>query len=556
MHVHAGVERWSVGWVSSSHPALVAGRPWEGAVSEYVLTIDLGTSGPKTAVFKLDGSYVDGEFEPVELLLGDGGAAEQRPEDWWSGIVAGVHRLSDRGAIPAEGFAAISVTSQWSGTVAVGRDDEPVCNSVIWMDSRGAEQIGRMVGGPLRVQGYDPRKLRRWIQLTGGVPSLSGKDPVAHIAWLRAERPELNAATDIYLEPKDWLNLRLTGVRAATYDSIVMTWVTDNRDPSNVRYDKELLALAGIRREWMPDLVPATSVVGFLTERAASELGLSAGTPVIGGTPDVQSAAVGSGAVRDYEGHLYLGTSSWLSCHIPIKKTDVMRGVASLPSPLPGRYFVANEQETAGACMNWLRDQVLYHDDDLRVGPAPEDVLARIDSLASTAEPGSGGAIFTPWLNGERTPVDDHTIRAGWHNLSLRTGRPELVRSVLEGVAFNSRWLLDAVERFTGRPFPWLNVVGGGGNSAVWAQIHADVLDRPIRRVEHPIRANARGAALLAGVALGKVSVDELGDKVKVVEEHLPDRSNRSTYDELYRAYLSIYKQNKGVHRRLNRHRS
>ena len=130
-----------------------------------------------------------------------------------------------------------------------------------------------------------------------------------------------------------------------------------------------------------------------------------------------------------------------------------------------------------------------------------------------------------------------------------------MVRAVLEGVAFNSRWLLDAVERFTGRPFPWLNVVGGGGNSAVWAQIHADVLDRPIRRIEHPIRANARGAALLAGVALGKVGVDELGAKVKVVEVHEPDRPNRTLYDELYRTYRSIYKQNKGVHRKLNRHR-
>jgi xylulokinase len=131
-----------------------------------------------------------------------------------------------------------------------------------------------------------------------------------------------------------------------------------------------------------------------------------------------------------------------------------------------------------------------------------------------------------------------------------------MVRAVLEGVAFNSRWLLEAVERFTGRPFPWLNVVGGGGNSAVWAQIHADVLDRPIRRIEHPIRANARGAALLAGVALGRVGVDELSAKVTVVEVHEPDPSNRKVYDESYRAFRSIYRQNRGVHRRLNRHRS
>ena len=522
-------------------------------MAEHVLTIDLGTSGPKVAVFTLRGDYVEGTFEPVELLLGEHGAAEQRPADWWQAIVTGVRRLGELGALPEEGFAAVSVTSQWSGTVAVDRDGEPVCDAVIWMDSRGAEHISRIVGGPVRVQGYDPRKLRRWVERTGGVPSLSGKDPIAHIHWLRAARPELSSRTAQYLEPKDWLNLRLTGVSAATYDSIVMTWVTDNRDPSAVRYDDELLALAGLRREWLPDLVPATSVVGFLTDTAATELGIAAGTPVIGGTPDVQSAAIGSGAVRDYEGHLYLGTSSWLSCHVPFKKTDVLRGVASLPSPLPGRYFVADEQEAAGACLTWLRDHVLHPDDLLGTGPPAEDLFERIDRLAASAPVGSRGVIFTPWLNGERTPVDDHTIRAGWHNLSLRTERADLVRAVLEGVAYNSRWLLESVERFTGRPFPWLNVIGGGGVSPVWAQIHADVLDRPIRRIDHPIRANARGAALLAGITLGAVRVDELDDLVAVAEVHEPNPANRDTYDELYGAFRAIYRQNKGIHRRLNR---
>lgn len=512
-------------------------------MSEHVLTIDLGTSGPKTAVFTLDGRYLDGEFEPVELLLGADGAAEQRPEDWWSGVVAGVRRLAERGALPDD-IAAVSVTSQWSGTVAVDADGEPVHDAVIWMDSRGADDVRRIVGGPLRVQGYDPRKLRTWVRLTGGVPSLSGKDPVAHIAWLRRTRPDLNARTDCYLEPKDWLNFRLTGERVATHDSIVMTWVTDNRDPSSVRYSDELLEMAGLRREWLPDLAPATSVIGTLTSAAAQDLGLTAGIPVIGGTPDVQSAAVGSGATGDHEGHLYLGTSSWLSCHVPYKKTDALRGVASLPSPLPGRYFVANEQETAGACLNWLRDQALGGRYD----------LAELDAIADAVGPGANGVFFAPWLNGERTPVDDHTVRAGWHNLSLRNDQADMVRAVLEGVAYNSRWLLGAVERFCGHPFPWLNVIGGGGVSAVWAQIHADVLNRPVRRVEHPIRANARGAALLAGVALGRLDPERLGSTVAVVEEHRPNPANRARYDEGFDAFRRIYRSNRGLYRRLNRH--
>lgn len=521
--------------------------------TDLVLTIDLGTSGPKTAVFTLDGSYLDGEFEPVDLLLSDGGGAEQRPGDWWAGVVAGARRLRERRALPPD-VAAISVTSQWSGTVAIDRDGEPLGDSLIWMDSRGAEEVTRVSGGRIKVQGYEPRKLRKWIALTGGAPAMSGKDPLAHILWMRAHRPELSARTWKYLEPKDWLNLKLTSECVATYDSIVVHWVTDNRDPSHVSYSQELLDMVGLRREWLPDLVPATSVIGFLTEAAAAELGVRPGIPVIGGTPDVQSAAVGSGAVKDFEGHLYLGTSSWLTCHVPFKKTDLFHGVASLPSPLPGRYFVANEQESAGACLNWLRDNVLYPDDELRSAGAPDDVFARIDRVAATSPAGSNGAIFTPWLNGERTPVDDHTIRAGWHNVSLRTDRADLVRAVLEGVAFNSRWLLGSVEKFCGRPFPWINLIGGGGQSELWAQIHADVLDRPIRRVEHPIRANARGAALLAGVALGRVSVDELDAKVKVVAVHEPNQAHRRTYDDQYGAFRAIYKQNKGIHRRLNAH--
>ncbi len=523
-------------------------------MTEHILTIDLGTSGPKTAVFTAEGEYIDGEFEPVELILTEQGGAEQRPSDWFAGIVAGITRLRERGSIPTGGFAAISVTSQWSGTVAVDADGTPLCNSVIWMDSRGASDIARVVGGPVKVQGYDPLKLRKWISLTGGAPSLSGKDPIAHIHWLRRTKPELNSATAMYLEPKDWLNMRLTGVAAATYDSIVMTWVTDNRDLSNVIYSDELLKMAGIERKWMPDLVPATSIMGHLTDEAARELGLEPGIPVIGGTPDVQSAAVGSGAVKDYEGHLYLGTSSWISCHIPFKKTDLLKGVASLPSPLPGRYFVADEQETAGACLNWLRDQVLFPEDLLRNEECPEDIFATIDKLAADSPPGANGVIFTPWLNGERTPVDDHTIRAGWHNLSLRNDRCDMVRSLLEGVAFNSRWLLEAVEKLTGRPFPHLNVVGGGGVSPLWAQIHADILNRRIQRVENPIRANARGAALLAGIALGTVDADNLDELVKVVEVVDPNPANRALYDARYKAFRSIYKQNRGIHRRLNSH--
>ena len=276
-----------------------------------VLTIDLGTSGPKVALFTSAGEFIDGEFSPAELVLTPDGGVEQRPDDWWEGIVACCARLWDRtDSSLRERVGAVSVTSQWSGTVPVDVEGRVLHNAVIWMDSRGAEATKRHAGGPLRVAGYDPRKLKRWLQLSGGAPAFSGKDSISHIWWLQDERPEVMADVACFLEPKDYLNLRLTGRAAATYDSIVLHWLTDNRDPHNIRYVPELLAQSAVERRHLPDLIAATDVVGGVTAEAAAELGVPEGVAVIGGTPDVQSATIGSGAVEDFEGHLYAGTSA------------------------------------------------------------------------------------------------------------------------------------------------------------------------------------------------------------------------------------------------------
>ena len=158
------------------------------------------------------------------------------------------------------------------------------------------------VRGALNVQGYSASKLARWVRRTGGIPSLSGKDPVGHIHFLREQRPDVYAATAVFLEPVDYLNLRLTGLARASHDSITVHWVTDNRDIGAVAYDDALVELAGLERSTLPDLVPTGSVLGGLAPDAAAELGLCAGTPVVAGTGDLHSAAVGSGAVADFDG--------------------------------------------------------------------------------------------------------------------------------------------------------------------------------------------------------------------------------------------------------------
>ncbi len=508
----------------------------------YVLAVDLGTGGPKVAVVATSGRIVAHAAEPVALHLLEEGGAEQDPEEWWSAICAASRRALASAEVPPGSLVGVGCTSQWSGTVAVGADGQPLMRAVIWMDSRGNRAIRRVAGGPVNVLGYDPRKLLRWVQVTGGAPGLSGKDPIAHILFIRDAFPDVYRETVTFLEPVDYLNLKLTGRTCASFDSIAAHWVTDNRAIDRVVYDERLLEVTGLDRARLPELVAPGTIIGELLAAAAAELGVPPGLPVSVGSGDVHSAVFGSGAVADFEAHLYIGTSSWISGHVPFKKTAPTSNVASIPAALAGRYVIVDEHETAGACLTFVRDNL---------GLAAD--FEAMEAMVAAVPPGSGRVLFTPWLNGERSPVDDHTVRGGFHNLSLTTTGDQLVRAVYEGVAFNSKWLLEAVEKFAGRSFSSLAFIGGGANSDPWAQIHADVLGREIRQVAQPVLANVRGAAFIAMVALGLIGVEEIKAMVEVRRTFVPDPAPGPEYDALFAEFVSLYKQTKGIYRRLNR---
>jgi len=406
----------------------------------YILAFDLGTSGLKLAVTTLRGEIVGTVVEPYPLhLLGDGGA-EQDPEDWWRAVVRGTRHVLASSGVDASRVVGVGCSAQWSGTVPVDRDGRPLTRALIWMDSRGAEQVRRITGGFPSLQGYELRKLVTWIRRSGGAPGHSGKDTVAHILHLRDRAPAIYQRTFKFLEPRDWINLRLTGRFATSFDAVALLWAADTRDANAVRYDDRLLRMTGLDRDKLPDLVPAATVLGPLRPEAAAELGLSPSVRVVTGAPDIMASAIGAGAVGDFDAHLCIGTSSWLVCHVPYKKTDLFHNLASLPSAIPGRYLLANEQESAGVCLAELAGNVLFPKDGTAAA-VPEDPYAVMFALAAAVPAGSDGLIFAPWVNGERTPVDDRTVRGGFFNQSLGVTRGHLVRAVLEGVAYNSRWL-------------------------------------------------------------------------------------------------------------------
>ena len=174
--------------------------------SKFILAIDLGTSGPKVALVTIHGEVVNHEFEEIELLLLPQGGAEQRPEDWWEAIKKATKRVISKSSISKDEIVAISCTAQWSGTVAIDRQGNSLMNAIIWMDARGAENVKQITGGFIKFKNYGLGKLLRWMRLTGGVPGHSGKDPIAHILFIKNNLPDIYQATYKFLEPKDYLN--------------------------------------------------------------------------------------------------------------------------------------------------------------------------------------------------------------------------------------------------------------------------------------------------------------------------------------------------------------
>ncbi|MEO5850906.1 MAG: FGGY-family carbohydrate kinase [Nocardioides sp.] len=501
-----------------------------------VLAVDLGSGGPKVGYVTVTGEPVWWWHERGDAV--GGGAQVQDAEAWWATVVAAARRGLAEG-VPGHQVVGVAATGQWASTVPVDASGHPVGECLMWSDTRGAEHSAAAFGGP--VLGYSPRVLATWLRRSGGVPNPDGADPVAHMLHLERDRPEVSSVAAYYLEPVDYLTMRFTGVAVATPMSMTAAWLTDNRDLARVAYDDRLVALAGVNADRLPPLVPSGSIVGRVLPEVAAEIGIPPHAQVVTGMPDLHNAAVASGCVALRRPHLSLGTSAWISCPVPEKKSDVVRQMASVPGIGDGRYLLANNQDNAGRCLEWFRGVA-----------APELSYPDLEALAASASAGSHGVIFTPWLTGERSPIDDRRARGGFHNVSLSTGRADLTRAVLEGVALNLRWLLAGAERFAGTRFDPIRVLGGGARMDLWCQVLADVCDRTLERVAEPLTGGLRGAGLYLGLALGLVTHDELPALVPVDRVFTPDPATRATYDALFAELPGLYSRQKRMFARLN----
>jgi xylulokinase len=472
-----------------------------------VLAIDLGTSGPKVAVVDETGHTLAWTSRPVTTTFLDGGGAEQDPEEMWRAVVdatrATLERLSLRPPL-----VAVAVTSQYMSTVPVAADGRPTGPCILWMDTRGAAHNLTLLG--------DEANFGRFVERHGLIPLPSGNDNVAHAHVLETFHPEAYASAVALVEPMDYLDARLTGRVCATQSTVFGQLVCDNRTWGTVEYDPDLVAATRLRPDKLAPLVPMRGVIGEVTSRVAAELGIPAGTPVVPGTIDSITSAVGSGALGPEAGSVIIGTTSVMVTHVAEHRGDLGSGLLTVPSPVPHRYYVMAENGVGGRALEWV-SRLVGHGDD---------VVAALADAAGLPD-GSDGVGFAPWLLGSIAPSPNDDVRAAFTGLHLRHDRRHLVRAVLDGVALNLGWLRAPMEDFVGSSWPSVAFGGGAAQSDLWAQLLADALDRPVRQLAEPRATNARGAAFLAFADLGLVGLDEVASLLRVHAVREPDPSRR-----------------------------
>ena len=506
-----------------------------------ILAIDLGSSSVKAAVVDGAGALVGTGSGSIKTLLRDGGVAEQDPEQLWAAVKRACGDTIQGARNQSARIVGVSCSSQYSSVVPVGAAGEAVANLLLWRDTRGARHARALVDGA-------PGSRDTWMAIHGLPPSPEGRDTLAHMLYFKNEAPAVYDRIRAFLEPVDYLNLRFSGVVAANQCSVYKMLLTDNRQSNGRTYDPTLLALAGIGEDKLPPLLDRDAVVGEVRAEVAAELGLPAGVKVLGGVNDNHAVALGTGALEEGRAGVSMGTTANISALVDGLKTDLPRRLSAMPSPLPGRNMVMAENGMGGKVLELALKQIFFPhaEDDL------DGSFAALEQAATEIPPGAGGLLFLPWINGAGSPGQDARARAGFLNISVDTTHGHMMKSVLEGVAFNLRWLNDAVENFVETRFERVMLAGGGAQSDAWSQIIADILDRPIHQMADPRFAPCKGLAWRALARLGYLDGAGRDDFLRVRQVCAPRPEHRDLYDAMYAQFLAAYDHNVPIFAALN----
>ena len=526
-----------------------------------ILSYDIGTTGVKTCLYRIgdDMELLGAGSEGYELYTLPGGGAEQHADEWWDSICKSTHEVLEKTGVDPASIDGITFCSQMQGLVLVDEDGVPVRHPMSYMDQRASEEMKEGIGKGVKVAGMNVEKLVKSL-LISGVVAGSVKDPIWRYCWVRNHEPENFGRVRWWLDVKEYIIGRMTGEFVMTEDSAWGTMLYDTRKKTR-GWSSELCELFGIEMRHLPPVIKTTDIAGNLRKEQAAELGLREGTPVYGGGGDASLIGIGAGCVKAGETHMYCGTSGWVSTLVKNQKVDTDNMIAATVGAVPGRYNYFAEMETAGKCLEWVKDHLAK--DEIGVYLNKEEITGSkenvytslydyMSEVIDSCPPGAGGVIFTPWLHGNRCPFEDHNSRGMFFNISLDTGKTEMLRAVTEGVCYHLRWMLECEDKKV-KTSKTIRFVGGGALSAVTCQILADITGRTIETVANPQNVGSAGAALTAASGMGVIKdLDGIKKYIPATAVYRPHKEYSDVYDRNYGVFKRLHRSNKKNFEMLN----
>jgi xylulokinase len=493
------------------------------------LGIDVGTGGTRALIVDERGKIRAGVTAPHEEIRMERPLwAEQRPDDWWQAAIQAIRGALAEARISGRDVRGIGLSGQMHGLVILDSDNNVIRPALIWCDQRSQTQVDSInrVVGSANVLSYTAN------------PVLTGFT-LPKLLWVRDNEPELYDRVRKMLLPKDYVRFRLTGEFATEVSDASGTSLFDvvHREWSGRMI--EALALDGAI---LPKCYESAEVSGTISQSAAGLTGLSAGTPVVGGGGDQAASAVGNGIVEPGLVSCTLGTSGVVFAQLEQVAYDPSGRVHTFCHAVPGKWHVMGVTQGAGLSLQWLRNQL-----------APGTDYDALTAEAAKSPAGAHGLFWLPYLMGERTPHLDATARGGWIGITARHTRADLIRSVIEGVSYSQKDCLEIIEQL-GALVNSVRISGGGGKSAFWRQVLADILQKPVVTLETQ-EGSAYGAALLAMVGTGAyASVPEAcRGVIRETGSVSPCATEANLYQDAHAIYTSLYPALKPIFHRISR---